>query len=787
FVTTEAYTDNQWESLPDGGYRWAVEAVYSGATSEAALSNMLGKNWYSEVTINVALSSGNSPEGAQVILANEDGLPAHQYTAIVPASGVVVFPEVWNGTYDLLVMLFGYNLWEMLDFDITGDMTIDVLLLETTYPPSALSVDPLTLIATWLAPGVSLDLLDETWESGSFATNEWTFDPSQGNWNISTPGNPGLSAEFYWSPSIYNYSHSLVSKAFSGLGMPDIMLEWDLYLSNFSTATVENIDVEVYNGTDWVLIKHYDNQGGSIPWTHETFNITAHTQGVPDFKVRFRAWGADSYNINNYNIDNVLIYGEVEEDNRAVIGYNVYLDDAIAGFTTETWYQYPGALINWGQTYLSSVEAVYASGVSDPIYCIWTSEYLPPPTNLEGVDVGHTAYLTWGPPALGDNPADFGFSISDRKIDQPSPLAETNDDNPSTANTNSREIWDLQFSYDLQALTGALGNAGAETDGAYLYSTRWASNLLHKYTLDGTFVEQFSIPGVSGLRDLAFDGSYFYGGNAGNTIYQMDFFNKILVSTISTSAQVRSIAYDSDNDAFWVNNWGNILSLVDRTGAVIATMGPPPSMYGSAYDNFTEGGPFLWIHTGTSTGGGCQIEQMSIATGALTGVTHNVSGELGNSGIAGALWIQPNIVPGKLTLGGLAQGTPDMMFGYDMGDYSLAPDNLIAYNIYRDGSYLDQVDSATNEYYDEDLLAGWYSYSVTAVYGDPTPGESMHEGPIDLYIEGEGNIEGTVTQYGSQPVPIVGATVTATSEFDTYVTTTGSGGFYTLTDVNEGT
>ena len=49
-----------------------------------------------------------------------------------------------------------------------------------------------------------------------------------------------------------------------------------------------------------------------------------------------------------------------------------------------------------------------------------------------------------------------------------------------------RALWDIQFGYDLEAATGALGNAGAEFDGTYFYTTRWASNLLHKYYMNGT-------------------------------------------------------------------------------------------------------------------------------------------------------------------------------------------------------------------------------------------------------------------------------------------------------------
>ena len=80
-------------------------------------------------------------------------------------------------------------------------------------------------------------------------------------------------------------------------------------------------------------------------------------------------------------------------------------------------------------------------------------------------------------------------------------------------------MWDVQLEFNALTLSGAAGNAGAEYDGTSFYSTRWASNLIHEYSGDGTaLVREFSIPGVTGLRDLAYDGQYFYGGCIYNNI-----------------------------------------------------------------------------------------------------------------------------------------------------------------------------------------------------------------------------------------------------------------------------
>ena len=255
------------------------------------------------------------------------------------------------------------------------------------------------------------------------------------------------------------------------------------------------------------------------------------------------------------------------------------------------------------------------------------------------------------------------------------PVAADADPKPDFNQSNmlNDATWDIQFSFDLQAASGALGNAGAEFDGTFYYSTRWATNLIHRYDTTGALMEEFSIPGVSGLRDLAFDGTFMYGGAAGNTIYMMDFNTKQLIGTIPSPVAVRHIAYDSGNDAFWVGNWSTDIYLVDRNGATLnvipaATHGTT-SNYGSAYDNYTDGGPYLWVFSqGAGAGTPQIIYQLDLAAGGTqTGVSHDVTADFpGASNIAGGLWIGEGVVPGTVSIGGTLQGQPDMFFVYEL-------------------------------------------------------------------------------------------------------------------------
>ena len=259
----------------------------------------------------------------------------------------------------------------------------------------------------------------------------------------------------------------------------------------------------------------------------------------------------------------------------------------------------------------------------------------------------------------------------------------TTDANPNVFYDNNRlsnlAPWDLLAVIDIGATgqTAANGNSGAEFDGTYLYSTRWASNLIHRYDITGTLVEEFSIAGVSGLRDLGFDGTYMYGGATGGTIYQMDFTTKTLIGTITGSFQCRAIAYDSDQDLFYVKNWGDPCWVVNRQGQIVNQFDlvTTVSTYGLAYD---PSGPFLWVFD-QGDGTDSIIYQWDLTAGAYTGVTHDVNLDVGSGvGIAGGLWTSTLYEAGKMVIGGCVQdstspGVTDWLFVYELGTTNAPP------------------------------------------------------------------------------------------------------------------
>ena len=229
--------------------------------------------------------------------------------------------------------------------------------------------------------------------------------------------------------------------------------------------------------------------------------------------------------------------------------------------------------------------------------------------------------------------------------------------------SSTDELFDLQFCFPLGV---GDGEAGIECDGNYFYTTKWNGNAFYKYELDGTYIGEFTVDGCPGsIRDLAYDGQYFYGAAADNTVYEMDFDNQIVISTIYAPIAVRAIAYDGYANGFWANNWSSQITLFDRNGNTLDSF-PCQTFsffYGLAWEDILDGGPYLWGY-GQDGATLNQLVQFEIATGLETGVNFDVSNATPLIGIAGGLFITNQIIFGGWTIGGLCQN--DVIWGLEL-------------------------------------------------------------------------------------------------------------------------
>jgi hypothetical protein len=243
---------------------------------------------------------------------------------------------------------------------------------------------------------------------------------------------------------------------------------------------------------------------------------------------------------------------------------------------------------------------------------------------------------------------------------------------------NTEDFMDLQFEYPV-GVGG--GEAGIETDGSYFYTSKWNGANFYKYNLDGTYLGSFTISGVLAIRDMAYDGSLFYGGAGLSTVYEMDFENQTLISTFTAPTDCRAIAYNEDQEVFYANNWSSPIVKFDKAGNNLGSFNVGPDgteYYGFAYDNATLGGPFLWgyAQVGDSKN---EIIQIQLPSGTETGFTLDVATKLSGQvyNFAGGLFAYPNLVIGKWTLGGLVQN--EWIWGLELTDaqtwISLSPNS----------------------------------------------------------------------------------------------------------------
>ncbi|MEA3478084.1 MAG: T9SS type A sorting domain-containing protein [Bacteroidota bacterium] len=382
-------------------------------------------------------------------------------------------------------------------------------------------------------------------------------------------------------------------------------------------------------------------------------------------------------------------------------------------FTDCTYYIIP-SFLEYGYSFYIDVWAMYGDTFSVPASDTFTSGFLPIPRNLEGESWENVIALTWEVPHR-----------------------------PDTTITGTYPYW-VHANFPT---AGTPSEYGVETDGTYIYSTQSNGNLFYRYETDGTFIGSFTINGVSNLRDLAYydDNGLFYGGNGGNTCYVMDFTAEILVSTFTAPVEIQAIAYDEDLEGLWACSWSSDIMLFDLSGNLLSAI-PNPTMNftGLAYDNVSDGGPYLWGFTAHY--GGADLVKIDIGAGGFM-FNMSVYPRVGGSGPPGGLFTHNGVfVPGASTLGGMLQN--DRIFGLEIFNWNgiappMVPPNLLGYTLYVNNDSLDYIPfigEDTSTYYDTNTYPyhNYLSYEVSALY-DMEPygmpgdtGESYPEGPLIL-------------------------------------------------------
>ena len=94
---------------------------------------------YAEVVLLVSTNTGESPQGAIATLDQLDGDSI--YTDTVPADGMLTFPQVWNGEYQLTVTKEGYETYNNVVLIQEEYFIQEILLIEELIPPENLEAE----------------------------------------------------------------------------------------------------------------------------------------------------------------------------------------------------------------------------------------------------------------------------------------------------------------------------------------------------------------------------------------------------------------------------------------------------------------------------------------------------------------------------------------------------------------------------------------------------------------------------------------------------------------------
>jgi hypothetical protein len=161
-------------------------------------------------------------------------------------------------------------------------------------------------------------LFSENWSTSSYATNGWTFPSGQANWtgwtSYTPTGGATPNAFFNWNPSLTNYDRALVSPVIDGTPYAggSITLDYLLQINNYSNATLEQFAVEykTTSSATWTLLENFGNGASFATNNYARVNQVLTGMAGQLFQVRFRAYGPNSFNINGWGLDNIVVKGD---------------------------------------------------------------------------------------------------------------------------------------------------------------------------------------------------------------------------------------------------------------------------------------------------------------------------------------------------------------------------------------------------------------------------------------------------------------------------------------------
>ena len=469
-------------------------------------------------------------------------------------------------------------------------------------------------------------------------------------------------------------------------------LRFTVQLVCYQFEGVDYLDAEVkgINEDEWHTVASLTNMDGSFERTTFEYNIAEELAGAADgrFQLRFRAHGDNAQYIDYWYVDDVKVWNPVwssatltvADDNGMVAGMDVTLTGdngaVIQDFTDQQ-----------GVIDLSQIEVgTYTVTIVADGYNTYSAPF------TVGLTPAHHDVRLTSPRIVAS-----ASSVVAADMTTESTLSQTL---TLTNEGSGPAVWSLDRQLPMGkgqtdhrfelgpvfSLSGDLQTSIVFTGTHYYTSSWYFLGKFYKYDRDGRFLEEFSIPGMYyKCYDFAYDGQYVYASDYSNRIFQLDMDERRIVRVIDIpelpKLEITHLAYDPDRDGFWCGTF-NTLVLVSRDGEQMAKeMTWEFDAYGSAYDNVTPGGPYLWVSDMAMPDNviidKIMLRQYSLNERRYTGVSHivndmpgyrNGSATNGQNQVCGVT-VTEKLAPGCLMLVGVLQQSPSLVYSYKLCDF----------------------------------------------------------------------------------------------------------------------
>ena len=151
------------------------------------------------------------------------------------------------------------------------------------------------------------DFSSGLWPAGWVREGNWQI----GNGGSAQEGNDTPPAAYYnWSPQQYNFEHNLVSPPIDVGENTSVLIEFYFALDFWADGDLNGLSISYDGGEGWQEVLNYAIGPGleiqNNPWASiESF--TADVLDGSDLKLRWTAYGVDSWAIDGWMVDNIKI------------------------------------------------------------------------------------------------------------------------------------------------------------------------------------------------------------------------------------------------------------------------------------------------------------------------------------------------------------------------------------------------------------------------------------------------------------------------------------------------